>query len=205
MLQKSVEDRPPGNVFILSLVLFVLFWAGLAALKADRTVLPDPLEVARVLQTELASGRLIRDLLATLSRVAAAFAFAMALGIPLGVLLGRYQRFNHWADPWVTIFMNLPALVLIVLCYLWIGLNEVAAVAAVTLNKTAMVMVTVRQGAGLRISLFRQGHLFKNHVGLVDQFGIVAPKREHVRTDAGTRLHGNAHIFLNRQERKEIG
>ncbi|WP_119259178.1 ABC transporter permease [Shinella zoogloeoides] len=146
MLQKSVEDRAPRSVFILSLVLFVVFWAGLSALKADRTVLPDPLEVARVLQAELASGRLIRDLLATLSRVAAAFAFAMALGMPLGILLGSYRRFNHWADPWVTIFMNLPALVLIVLCYLWIGLNEVAAVAAVTLNKTAMVMVTVRQG-----------------------------------------------------------
>jgi NitT/TauT family transport system permease protein len=36
--------------------------------------------------------------------------------------------------------------VLIVLCYLWIGLNELAAIVAVTLNKTAMVMITVRQG-----------------------------------------------------------
>ena len=146
MLYKSLEDRPPGGVFVLSLVLFVLFWAGLAALKADRTVLPDPLEVARVFQVEFASGRLLRDLLATLSRVAAAFAFAMAIGTPLGILLGSYQRLNHWADPWVTIFMNLPALVLVVLCYLWIGLNEVAAIAAVTLNKTAMVVITVRQG-----------------------------------------------------------
>lgn len=33
------------------------------------------------------------------------------------------------------------------LCYLWIGLNEVAAITAVTLNKTAMVMVTLREGA----------------------------------------------------------
>lgn len=146
MSQKSLEDRPPWSVFALSLALFVLFWAGLAALKADRTVLPDPIEVARVFRAELVSGRLVRDLLATLARVAVSFGLAMAIGTLLGVVLGSYRRLNHWADPWVTIFMNLPALVLIVLCYLWIGLNELAAVVAVTLNKTAMVMITVRQG-----------------------------------------------------------
>ena len=35
---------------------------------------------------------------------------------------------------------------MIVLCYLWIGLNEVAAITAVALNKTAMVAVSIREG-----------------------------------------------------------
>jgi len=71
----------------------------------------------------------------------------MALGTALGLLLGRWRGLDRWANPWVMIFLNLPALVIIVLCYLWIGLNEVAAVDAVTVNKTAMVLVTVREGA----------------------------------------------------------
>lgn len=146
MSEKRFGGRPPAGVFILSLGLFGMFWAALAALKADPMVLPDPVEVAYVFVAEAASGRLLRDLLATLSRVAVAFALAMAMGCVIGLLLGRYRRFNDWANPWVTIFMNLPALVLIVLCYLWIGLNELAAVIAVTLNKTAMVMITIRQG-----------------------------------------------------------
>jgi NitT/TauT family transport system permease protein len=146
MFEKSHDDRLKGGVFFLSLGLFGLFWAGLAALKADPTVLPGPVEVARVFWSEAVSGRLPRELLATILRVAVSFGLAMAAGCVLGFLLGRYRLLNRWADPWVTIFMNLPALVLIVLCYLWIGLNEVAAIAAVTLNKTAMVMVTVRQG-----------------------------------------------------------
>ena len=41
---------------------------------------------------------------------------------------------------------TVPALVVIVLCYLWIGLNEVAAITAVALNKTAMVAVSIREG-----------------------------------------------------------
>jgi len=40
--------------------------------------------------------------------------------------------------------LNLPALVTIVLCYLWIGLTEVAAVA---INKIPMVAVMMREGA----------------------------------------------------------
>ena len=46
-------------------------------------------------------------------------------------VLGLSRRVNDWFDPWLTIWNNIPALVLIVLCYLWIGLNETAAITAV--------------------------------------------------------------------------
>lgn len=44
-------------------------------------------------------------------------------------------------------FLNLPALVLIVLCYIWIGLNETAAITAVVLNKIPNVATLLREGA----------------------------------------------------------
>lgn len=135
------------GIFVLSILALIALWAALAAAKADPSVLPGPWTVARVFADEVAAGRLPRDLLATLVRVAVSFCLAMAAGSVLGVLLGRWPWLDRWADPWVTVFLNLPALVLIVLCYLWIGLNEVAAITAVTLNKTAMVLVTMRQGA----------------------------------------------------------
>jgi NitT/TauT family transport system permease protein len=70
----------------------------------------------------------------------------MGAGTALGVPIGLSDRLNRWLDPWVTVMLNLPALVVIVLCYLWIGLNETAAVVAVALNKAAMVTVTIREG-----------------------------------------------------------
>jgi NitT/TauT family transport system permease protein len=42
--------------------------------------------------------------------------------------------------------LNLPALVTIVLCYLWIGLTEAALVTAVAINKIPNVAVIVREG-----------------------------------------------------------
>ena len=46
----------------------------------------------------------------------------------------------------LVVLLNIPADVAIVLCYLWIGLNETAAITAVALNKTAMVAVSIREG-----------------------------------------------------------
>jgi NitT/TauT family transport system permease protein len=42
--------------------------------------------------------------------------------------------------------LNLPALVVIVLAYIWVGLNEAAAIAAVVLNKLPNTAVTLREG-----------------------------------------------------------
>lgn len=133
-------------VFALSVAGFLAFWAVLALVRADPRILPPPWEVARVLWAETVSGTLPRHVAATLARVAVAFGLSMLLGSVLGILLGRHPRLDRWADPWVVIFLNIPALVVIALCYLWIGLNEVAAIAAVTINKTAMVLVTLREG-----------------------------------------------------------
>ena len=65
----------------------------------------------------------------------------------LGVLLGLVPRLDRWADPWVVLALNLPALVVVVLAYIWFGLNEMSAIAAVAFNKAAMVLVTLREGA----------------------------------------------------------
>lgn len=86
-------------------------------------------------------------MLATLGRVAAAFAVAMAVGLASGLWMGRHPAANAWFDNLLIILLNLPALVTIVLCYIWIGLSEVAAITAVALNKIPMVTVMIREGA----------------------------------------------------------
>jgi NitT/TauT family transport system permease protein len=75
-----------------------------------------------------------------------AFALAMTGGSLVGYAAGRSARINVWLDPWVVIALNLPVLVVIVLAYVWIGLNDVAAVLAVVVAKAPTVVVTVREG-----------------------------------------------------------
>ncbi len=129
-----------------SLTGMVLLWWLLSVAYGNPRVLPDPYNVAEVTWTEIQDGRLFRHLWFTLGRVVAAFALAMTIGVAAGVVLGSYPKLNQWAEPWVVMAQNIPALVVIVLCYLWFGLNDVSAVLAVAFNKTALVTVTVREG-----------------------------------------------------------
>ena len=130
----------------LSLTCLVGLWAVAAAIKNDALILPTPLHVAQVWAALWQSGELWTHLSATLIRVIIAFSLAMGLGSVIGIALGRRPHWDRFFGPWVTVFLNIPALVVIVLCYLWIGLNETAAIAAVTLNKIAQVIVTLRDG-----------------------------------------------------------
>ncbi|MEM8789282.1 MAG: ABC transporter permease [Pseudomonadota bacterium] len=141
-----MTDRPAPHVIALSLLALGLAWVAAARATGDATIMPGPTEVWRIVLQEAAGGDLGLHIRATLLRVAAAFSIAMAGGVALGLALGRSPALDRWLGPWVVVFLNIPALVVIVLCYLWIGLNEVAAITAVAVNKTAMVAVTIREG-----------------------------------------------------------
>ena len=47
----------------------------------------------------------------------------------------------------MVLLLNIPALVVIVLAYVWLGLTELAAIGAVAVNKIPNVIVTMREGA----------------------------------------------------------
>ncbi|MBX3598191.1 MAG: ABC transporter permease [Rhizobiaceae bacterium] len=129
-----------------SLAAFVMVWAVAAWLWPSRA-LPSPAAVLGIFISETKSGDMPYHLSMTLMRVAASFTLAMVLGSVIGVLLGMRQRLDHFFNPWVILFLNLPALVVIVLAYIWFGLNEIAAIGAVALNKIPNVIVTMREGA----------------------------------------------------------
>ena len=83
----------------------------------------------------------------TLFRAAIAFAFAMTIGGIIGFILGRNSRANSFFDGWVILGLNMPALVVGVLCYIWFGLGEFALILAVVINKVPLVAITIREGA----------------------------------------------------------
>lgn len=130
----------------LSLAVLLLAWQA-AAMLAASPALPAPGAVLAFIVREAAGGDLLANLAATLGRVAAAFVVAMAVGTALGIALGRRDALNQVFDPWLVLALNTPALVITVLCYIWLGLTEVAAVLAVALNKIPNVTVLLREGA----------------------------------------------------------
>jgi len=146
---------------LLSILAFLLLWAAAAALAGSPDV-PGPLAVLDFLVREAADGALFYHLGVTLARVAAAFVIAMFIGSAIGVIMGQSRSLNRLLDPWVILLLNLPALVVIVLCYIWIGLTEAAAVTAVAINKIPNVVITLREGARtLDLKLMEMAQVFR--------------------------------------------
>ncbi|MGQ0456584.1 MAG: ABC transporter permease [Hyphomicrobium sp.] len=129
-----------------SLLAFVLLWHVLAEVLQNK-YLPSPAAVFEALLREAANGDLWRHIGATLLRVAFAFLISMFIGSAIGLALGRFKTADKFFDAWLILFLNLPALVTITLCYIWFGLTEAAAVTAVALNKIPNVAVQMREGA----------------------------------------------------------
>jgi len=131
---------------LLSLALLLLCWQ-IASTASGGNNLPAPWEVLQRIGQEARSGALVHHMAITLGRVVAAFVIAMALGSAIGYAMGRNLLADRLGDPWLVLLLNLPALVIIVLAYIWIGLNEVAAIGAVALNKLPNAIVSLREGA----------------------------------------------------------
>ncbi len=129
----------------LSLSALIAIW-WCAALIANSPTLPGPPETIQAMHDEIAFGY-FAHLFATLVRVAAAFLIAMAVGAAIGVWLGMNEKADRIFGGWLILFLNLPALVTIILCYVWFGLTEAAAVTAVAINKIPNVAATLREGA----------------------------------------------------------
>jgi NitT/TauT family transport system permease protein len=130
---------------VLSLAALFALWAVVAALAHSR-LLPEPWSVGATILADIRSGELPFQMACTLARVLAAFSVAFTLGVIAGYAMGRWKTVDRYADPWLIVLLNLPALVVIIFAYVWIGLNETAAIVAVALNKLPNVIVVTREG-----------------------------------------------------------
>ena len=144
----AVRTRQGGDagLRLISLLVFALLWQA-AAMLLQTSTLPTPLAVLGRIVEESQSLALPQHLAITLWRVALAFTAAMLIGTAIGIAMGRWRRLDLFLDGWLVLGLNIPALVTIILCYVWFGLNDTAAIVAVAINKIPTVIVTVREGA----------------------------------------------------------
>ncbi len=140
------ETGRRGAMLVASFAVLLAIWQA-AAVAFQTRALPEPAEVFSVLAAGLLSGEILYHIAITLARVAVSFFLALIIGTAIGVALGLMKRADRFFDPWLVLFLNIPALVTIILCYIWFGLTEVAVIVAVSVNKIPNVAVTMRDGA----------------------------------------------------------
>lgn len=130
---------------IFSILVFIILWE-IIALKINFRYLPSPLEILQSLKYHIYEGELLHHLYYTLYRVLIAFVLALGIGVIFGLLMGRFKVLDLSLDPFLIFGLNIPALVVIILMFIWFGLNDFAAILAVVINKVPLVIVNIREG-----------------------------------------------------------
>ena len=107
---------------------------------------PSPILVAREMWMAAVAGPLLADIARTLVRAAIAFVCAMALGTAIGIAFGRKDWVDRLFSGWLLTGLNLPAIVVAIVLYIWLGLSDFALILAVIVNKVPLVIATIREG-----------------------------------------------------------
>ena len=145
----------------ISILFLIFIWKIISIIVNDSVLLPSPNSVLESIKYHI-SEDLFHHVYVTLLRVFTAFFLAMIIGSAIGIVMGRRQNIDDYFDGWLILALNVPALVTIILCFIWFGLNEVAAILAVAVNKIPTVTVILREGTkAIDEKLIDVGKLYK--------------------------------------------
>jgi len=91
-------------------------------------LMPTLPKIAATLIAVLADGTLIAHAAATLYRVLVGLGLAVAVGLPLGILMGRFRAVENFVLPLASALMPIPSLAWVPVFILWFGLGNTVAI-----------------------------------------------------------------------------
>jgi len=145
---RPILTRVPNPVIsLVSVVLVVALWEifgrGVNPLFASypSAIFAEAVRLA-------ASGRLLSAFLDSMQPLIAGYLLAVVVGIPLGLVVGRYRWAEFGIGIYVTAFYSMPLVALIPLFVLWFGLGFAVKVAIVFV--LAIFPITINAWAGVK-------------------------------------------------------
>jgi NitT/TauT family transport system permease protein len=127
----------------------------------NNRIVPHPVEVWHGFLEEASSHRLLRDITASLFRVAAGFSLAVALGVPLGIWLGHSPLTRATLLPFINFCRSLSPLAWIPFAILWFGVGDKPAIFLIFMATFfPLVLSTMSAVASVPSVYFRAAHDF---------------------------------------------
>ncbi len=154
---------------IYSFAVLIVAWIVLSLLFSEHVV-PGPIPVLEAIADNLQSGEGFFHLYKTVSRVLLGLLLAMFLGSGIGLVMGLSVKGEKFFESWVMVGLTIPAVVYAIICLLWFGLNDSAAVIAIGVTAFPAVAINMWQGTK---------DIDMQLVGMAQSFQV--PRRDIVR------------------------
>jgi len=130
---------------IYSFATLLLLWVVLSSLFPP-SVVPGPVAVGKAAMEDLKTGAPFFHISKTLLRVGLGLGLAILLGLGIGLVMGLSRKGEMFFDSWLMIGLTVPALVYGMMCLLWFGLNDFAAITAIGITAFPAVGINIWQG-----------------------------------------------------------
>src|SRR6478672_6277653 len=119
----------------------------IAALVLDTDSFPTALEAIRAVPSILGDKESLINILASLRRMAIGFGVAVAVSIPLGLMMGRNRYVASFFNPLLMITYPVPKAALMPIIMLWLGVGDIAKMLVIFLGVSLPVIYHSSQGA----------------------------------------------------------
>ena len=146
MTSERTRSLLRGTVTLL--VVAAVYEATARSGVFPRALLPTLPKVAGTLVGLIADGTMLRHAGYTLYRMLLGFALAIVVGLPLGILMGRFRPLESFFLPLVSALMPIPSLAWVPVFILWFGLGNTVSVLIVFY--AAMFPMVLNAWSGVR-------------------------------------------------------
>ena len=128
---------------IIAFLAILVIWDVLSRFSGwSVNIFPDPVTVVFGLGELIKNGTLFCHTVASLYRVTAGFYLAVIFGIPIGILLGRFQYFQALINPLVQFLKPISPLAWIPMAMLWFGIGDKPAIFLIFLSSFFPLVVS---------------------------------------------------------------
>lgn len=145
----AAGGRTPSKILYSALgaLAFLGVWGFFSAFVLEPYVLPSPGSVGAKMWELTASGDVFTNFATSFMKTMVGWAGALAVGIPIGLMMGRYRYARAFFHDFVYIFANVPLLVYAVVALIIFGISPWGPAFVVTLE--AFTGVALNTAAGV--------------------------------------------------------
>jgi NitT/TauT family transport system permease protein len=119
----------------------------IASLMLNNDSFPTAIEAIRAIPSILGDKESLINILASLRRMATGFALAVAVSIPLGLMMGRSRAVASFFNPLLMVIYPVPKAALMPIIMLWLGVGDIAKTLVIFLGVSLPVIYHSFAGA----------------------------------------------------------
>jgi NitT/TauT family transport system permease protein len=132
---RIAEDIPKSlswTLIGLSIAIPLTIWLLLIKFGDIESIfLPSPADVIEAISRLWSKGYLVKDIIASFTRVSLGFILSAIVAIPLGILMGTFASIRSLFEPIVGIVRYMPAPAFIPLLIIYLGIDETPKIALI--------------------------------------------------------------------------